>query len=119
VTNPTQINWTDPTTNVDGSPVTAGEIVGYEVGVRDTSAAGSAAGSYPFGAKAPGAAVSELISAIPKLPTGVSLAAAVRAVTGVNDASGNPITSAWSSEATFTIAPPPPVPNPPTQVAVS
>lgn len=119
MTNPTQINWIDPTQNVDGSAIASGEIVSYEVGVRDTSASGSAAGSYPFGAKAPATAVSELISAIPNLPTGKPLAVAVRAVTGVNDGSGNPITSAWSDEATFTIAPPPPVPNRPTGVSVA
>lgn len=115
MSDPTKFTWVDPTTNKDGSPVSDGEISGYEVGVRDTTAAGSAAGTYPFGAKAPNTATTELISLLqPSLPTGVLLAAAVRANTAALDANGNPINSDWSTEATFTLTPPAPVPNPPT-----
>lgn len=115
MTDPTKFNWIDPTTNKDGSPVAAGEITGYEVGVRDTTATGSAAGTYPYGAKAPSTATTELISLLnPSLPKGALLAAAVRANTAGLDASGNPINSDWSAEATFTLAVPAPVPNEPT-----
>lgn len=115
MSDPTQFTWQDPTTNKDGSPVAAGEITGYEVGVRDTTAAGSAAGAYPFGAKAPSTATTELISLLnPTLPKGVLLAAAVRANTAGLDASGNLINSDWSAEATFQLALPAPIPNPPT-----
>ena len=111
----TQFSWQDPTTNVDGSPIATGEITGYEIGVRDTTAAGSAAGIYAFGAKAPATATTELISLLnPVLPKGVGLAAAVRANTAGVDGNGNPINSAWSAETTFQLAVPAPVPNPPT-----
>jgi hypothetical protein len=117
--NPTLLKWTDPTTNVDGTPITPGEITAYELGVRDTTAAGSAPGTYPFGVKAPPSAVSEPLSLLaPALPTGVLLAGAVRADTGGLDANGNPVNSAWSSEVTFTLTPPAPVPNPPTGFTV-
>lgn len=117
---PTKFTWVDPTLNKDGSPVTAGEISGYEVGVRDTTASGSSAGAYPYGAKAPATATSELISLLtPSLPKGVLLAAAVRANTPNVDANNNPINSDWSTEATFTLTPPPPVPNPPTDFGVA
>lgn len=120
MTDPTKFTWIDPTTNADGSPVTDGEITGYEVGVRDTTAAGSVAGTYPFGAKAPASATSELISLLnPALPKGVLLAGAVRALTAAKDANDNPITSGWSTEATFTLTPPPPVPNPPVNFSVA
>lgn len=111
--NPTQISWTDPTTNTDGSAIAAGEITGYAVGVRSNTAAGSVAGTYPFGATAPATAVSELLSLLtPVLPPDIYVAA-VQAVT----ANGN---SAWSAEsAPFTIAPPVVIPNAPSGVTVS
>lgn len=115
MSDPTKFVWVDPTTNVDGSPVAPGEITGYEVGVRDTTSPGSAAGVYAYGAKAPATATQELISLLnPTLPKGVLLAAAVRANTAGLDANGNPINSGWSAEATFTLAVPAPVPSEPT-----
>jgi hypothetical protein len=120
MSDPTKFTWVDPTANKDGSPVTDGEISGYEVGVRDTTATGSATGVYPFGAKAPSTATTELISLLtPSLPKGVLLAAAVRANTPNVDANGNPINSDWSTEATFQLAVPPPVPLPPTSFGVA
>lgn len=119
-----ELSWIDPTTNEDGSPVTPGEITGYEVGVRDTSAAGSAAGTYPYGATAPETAeatTKELISALnPLLPKGKPLVFAVRAVTGAKDASNNQIKSDWSVESeAFALPVPPPVPTPPTNPTVA
>lgn len=120
MTDPTKFDWQDPTANTDGSPIAAGEITGYEVGVRDTTATGSAIGTYPYGAKAPATATTELISLLtPSLPKGVLLAAAVRANTAGLDANGKPISSDWSTEATFTLAVPAPVPNPPTGFTVA
>lgn len=117
---PTAATWVDPTTNVDGSPVTSGEITGYEVGVRDTTAAGSAPGVYPYGAKSPSTATSEMLSLLnPALPKGVKLAIAVRANTAGLDASGNPINSDWTAELTFVLSVPAPVPNPPTGFTVA
>jgi hypothetical protein len=113
MTNPTTASWVDPTTNVDGSPIAAGEITGYTIGVRDTTVAGSTAGTYPFTATAPATATSELLSLItPVLPTGDVLAAAVQANTATTN-------SAWSAEATFTLSPPPPTPNAPTNFTVA
>jgi hypothetical protein len=110
---PTIATWTDPTTNTDGTPIAPGEIVGYELGVRDTTAAGSAAGTYPFGVKAPSTATSEPLALItPALPKGVLLAAAVRANTAANN-------SDWTPEVTFTLPVPVPVPNPPTGFSVA
>lgn len=104
--NPTQVNWTDPTANVDGSPIAAGEITGYTVGVRSTTAAGSAAGTYPYSVTAPATSTSELLAAITPILPPDSYAAAVQANTAGPS-------SAWSAEASFAIAAPAPTPNPP------
>jgi hypothetical protein len=110
VVNPTKANWTDPTTNADGSPIAAGEITGYLLGVRDTTVAGSAAGTYPYSIQAPATSTSQLLSAItPTLPTGKVLAAAVQALTANN-------ASAWSAEAQFELEP---VPSAPTGFGVA
>lgn len=110
---PTTATWVDPTTNTDGSPIAAGEITGYEIGVRDTTATGSAAGVYPFGVKAPSTATSEPLALItPALPKGVLLAAALRANTAVNN-------SDWTPEVTFTLPAPAPIPSPPTGFSVA
>lgn len=120
MSNPTKVTWVDPTTNVDGTPIAAGEITAYEIGVRDTTAAGSVAGTYPWSVKAPPSATTELLSLIsPTLPTGVLLATAVRADTAGVDANGNPVNSAWTAEQTFTLAAPASVPNPPTSFTVA
>jgi hypothetical protein len=99
--NPTTFNWTDPTTNADGSAIVAGEITGYNLGLRVTTAAGSAAGTYTINVPVAGAAAaSELLSAIsPALAPG-AYAAAIETV--------GPTDSAWSSEVAFTISPPTP-----------
>lgn len=121
MTNATKATWTDPTTNVDGSAISPGEITGYTLGVRDTSVAGSVAGTYPYAVSVPGAAsTSALLSALtPSLPTGKILAASVRANTGQLDANNNPISSAWAAEVSFTLTPPPVVPNAPTGFGVA
>jgi len=110
---PTIASWVDPTTNTDGSPIGPDEITSYEIGVRDTTAAGSVAGTYPFGFKAPKDATSEPLSVItPILPTGVQLAAALRANTAGPS-------SDWTPEVTFTLPAPAPVPNPPSGFTVA
>lgn len=114
MSDPTKLDWTDPTTNTDGSPIAAGEVTGYEIGVRDTTAAGSTAGTYPYGFKAPPDAVEEPLTVInPVLPKGVLLAAAIRTNTAGLDGNNQPINSAWTEEVTFTLSVPAPVPNPP------
>jgi hypothetical protein len=110
MSNPTKFSWTDPTTNVDGTPITAGEITGYTLGIRQTTLSGSAAGTYPIQVPVAGAtAASELISQISPALTPGGYAAAIQTV--------GPVNSAWSAEATFTIAPP--VPNSPTNFTVA
>lgn len=99
--NPTTFTWTDPTANTDGSPIVPGEITGYNLGIRVTSAPGSAAGIYPINVPVAGAAAaSALLSAISPVLVPGSYAAAVETV--------GPVNSAWSSEVAFTIAPPTP-----------
>jgi hypothetical protein len=110
---PTIATWTDPTTNTDGSPIAPGEITSFTLGVRDTTAAGSVAGTYPFSVSAPPTATSEPLNLIkPVLPTGVLLAAAMR-----TDTAGP--SSAWTNEVTFTLPKPLPVPNPPSAFGIA
>lgn len=109
--NPTTANfsWTDPTTNTDGSPLQAGEITGYNVGIRSATAAGSQAGTYPITAQVQGAtAAKEAVAAIGTVLKPDTYAAAIQ--------SAGPVNSAWSSEIQFTIAQP--VPNSPSDFAV-
>jgi hypothetical protein len=110
---PSIASWIDPTTNTDGSPIADGEITGYEIGARDTTAAGSVAGTYPYSFKAPPDVLAEPLSMLtPVLPKGVKLAAAMR----TNTAGPN---SDWTAEVTFTLPVPLPVPNPPSGFSVA
>ena len=105
MSNPTVFNWTDPTLNTDGGPVVAGEITGYQIGIRQ----GGSAGTYPTTVSvASPTAVSEPFSAIsPPLVSG-TYEAAIRSI--------GPTDSAWSSEVTFSIAG---VPQPPSGFSVA
>jgi hypothetical protein len=109
---PTQVSWTDATTNIDGSAIGSGEVTGYTVGVRSTTVSGSVAGTYPYTASAPATATSDLLSALtPVLPPDTYVAAVM---------STGPTNSAWSTEsAPFTIQAALPVPNAPSNVTVS
>jgi hypothetical protein len=103
--NPTTFTWVEPTVNTDGTTITAGEITGYQVGVRS----GGAAGTYPDTVSVSGATTltATLAAVTPPLVAG-SYFAAVRAV--------GPTDSAWSAEISFAIAG---VPTPPTGFSVS
>lgn len=106
MTNPTTFIWTDPTLNTDGSTITAGEITGYQIGVR----LGGVVGTYPILSPVVAAsAVTEAISAITPALAFASYFAAVRAI-GPND-------SAWSAEQAFTLAAP--TPSAPTGFSVA
>jgi hypothetical protein len=110
VTNPTQFTWTDPTTNTDGTPITAGEVTGYTLGIRSTTASGSVAGTYPITAQVSGAsATNELLSALGTVLKPDTYAAAIQ--------TAGPVPSAFTNEVTFTIEPP--QPNPPTSFSVA
>lgn len=99
--------WTDPTSNTDGSPLQAGEVTGYTIGIRPAS---GTAGTYPITANVPGAdAVKEAVSAIGTMLQPGDYAAAIQ--------SAGPVPSAWSSEIQFEIAQP--QPNPPTDFTVA
>jgi hypothetical protein len=105
-----KVSWVPSLINTDGSPIAAGEITGYIVGLRSTTATGSAAGVYPIQSPvtAPDA-ISEALSAIKANLKSDDYAVAVQtqSVDGPSD---------WSVEALFTGALP--VPKPPTDVAV-
>ncbi len=93
--NPTKLTWVDPTTNVDGTPLAAGEITGYLLGLRDVNANGSVAGIYPITANVPAGSTTAPLSVFGTIKPG-SYAAAAQAE--------GPADSAWSIEALFTIA---------------
>lgn len=109
MTNPTGFSWVDPVANTDETAITQGEITGYTVGARSTTATGSVAGTYPItGSVAGSASTGETVAALSALLKPDTYAAAVRA--------DGPVPSDWSTEATFTIAAP--KPNPPSNFAV-
>lgn len=110
--NPSTANftWADPTTNVDGSAIQAGEITGYNVGIRSATASGSVAGTYTIMAAVAGAAAAkEAVSAIGTVLKPDTYAAAIQTV--------GPTSSAWSPEIEFVIAQP--VPESPSAFSVA
>jgi hypothetical protein len=101
--NPTQFKWVDPVTNTDGSAIVAGEITGYNLGIRigSLSPAVGTPGVYTINVAVAGAtAASELLSAISPILAPNSYVAAIETV--------GPVDSAFSSEVAFVIAPPTP-----------
>jgi hypothetical protein len=99
--------WVDPTTNEDGSPLVAGEVIGYNIGIR---ADGSPPAVYPITASVAGAnAAKEAVAAIGTVLKPGTYWAAIQSV--------GPTLSAWSPEVEFAIAQP--VPNPPTGFTVA
>lgn len=106
--NPTTASWTDPTTNTDGSTITAGEITGYEVGVRLAS---GTAGTYTSTATVAASATSCPLSALtPAIGFG-SFMAAVRTLSTTNG------DSAYTAEVAFSLVAP--TPNPPSGFSVA
>jgi hypothetical protein len=102
-----KFNWVDATTNVDGTPLLASEVTGFQIGVRP--AAGTP-GAYPMlTAVTNAAATSEAFTSLSTLLVPGSYAAAIQSV--------GPVNSAFSPEITFTIAAP--IPAPPTGFSVS
>ena len=102
MSNPKEFSWQPPTTNVDGSAIVAGEITGYQIGIRPST---GTVGTYPTLVSVSGpTTTAELLSALPTPLAAGSYNAAIQTV--------GPIDSAWSTEIAFTIAPP--TPGPPT-----
>jgi hypothetical protein len=93
--NPTAYSWVAPTKNTDGSAIGVGEITGYSIGQRPTS---GTPGTYTSTLQVSGAAT---------LTTPITLGAGswTAAIQTVG-----PTDSAFSSEISFVIAPPVPVP---------
>lgn len=105
--NPTKFNWTDPTTNTDGTAIAAGEITGYSIGVRPST---GTPGTYTVVTPVAGAAVtSEALASLSSVLVPGSYAAAIQTI--------GPVDSGWSAEITFTITPP--VPNPPSAFGIA
>jgi hypothetical protein len=98
MSNPTTFTWTDPTKNVDGTAISAGEITGYSIGVRPST---GTAGTYSIVTPVASAtATSEALSSLSTILTPGSYAAAIQTI--------GPVNSAWSTEITFTIVAPTP-----------
>lgn len=114
---PKTITLTLPTQNTDGSPITTGEITDVQVGFDQTSHSTDGADykliadDTNFGAETQNGVVT-----IPFAELGETLAVGKWfCAARVKTADG--VTSAWSNEASFSIAPP--VPNPPTNFTVA
>jgi hypothetical protein len=118
ITNPKPVvTWTDATTDIDNNPIPAGEVTGYNIGIRDLAAAGSVAGTYPNTAAAPGAsATSEALSLL--FQSGAMVSGRSYAVAGQTLAPAPAGPSAWSAEFQFTFQPIA-QPNPPTGFTVA
>ena len=93
------ITWTAPTLNTDGSPIKAGEITGYELGVRPAQ---DTPGVYPLTATVKTMADAPAALSSLKLVVG-DYVGAVRAV--------GPVDSPWSAETPFAVMPVPRAPG--------
>lgn len=84
--------WEPPTQNVDGSPITPGQITGYEVGLRQ----GGSPGTYPIILEIDGPfTAADLVANVqPPLPSGLYIG---------NVRSIGPINSAWGLEFSFAV----------------
>lgn len=102
--NPVSFSWTDPTTNVDGSPIVAGEITGYQIGIRPAS---GAVGTYPVQLPSANvAAVTENLNAL--TPTLANAGSSTTAGYFASIQTLGPVDSPWSAEVGFSLVPPTP-----------
>jgi hypothetical protein len=104
MSNPKQFSWVIPTTNTDGTPIAAGEITGFVIGIRPST---GVAGTYTQTVTVSSPTATTYPVSSVTLAAG-SYAAAVQVI-GPND-------SAWSAESTFTITE---TPNAPTGFTVA
>ena len=110
----TGFTWTPPTVNVDGTPIIAGEVDGYQVGVRTDGDAAHSPGNYSVNAIATGATASA--------ETFKALGAALKpgnywgAIQTLSASNGN---SVYTSEVPFSIPAPVSPPLPPTGFSVA
>jgi hypothetical protein len=117
IINPKEFDWTPPTTNIDGSSVTPGELTGVTIGIRSTTAAGSLPGTYPIQIAVVGPTLTkELLSAA--YSAGLAVLKPDTYMPSIREESVNG-PSAWlieSAATQFQIVPP--VPNPPSSFTV-
>ena len=112
MTNATKFTWIPPTTNKDGSALAPNSVTAYDIGVRDTAAVGSAAGTYPVVTTVLGFATNaEPLANLAQVLKAGSYAAAIRSNSTVN--------SDWTTEVLFTIDATGSQPNAPSAFAVS
>lgn len=104
--------WTDPTQNTDNSPITAGEVTGYLVGIRPAS---GTPGTYPTTVAAPASATSvSIAAALAALPS-AGTATVAGYFSSVQTQSAN--NSVWDvNEVGFSLSK---TPNPPSGFGVS
>jgi hypothetical protein len=103
-------NWTDPTTSVDGTALVPGEVTGYLIGIRADGQ--GLPGTYAITTLVSGAtATSEPLTALSQVLAPGNYWAAIQ--------SEGPVNSVWTNEIPFSVAAPPPVPNPPTSFTVA
>lgn len=101
--NPTGFTWVDPTLDTDGNPLAPGEVTGYSIGIRSTTAAGSVAGTYALTVPISSpTAVSEAFTQLGTVLAPGAYAAAIKTV--------GPVNSAYGPETTWTMAQPTPLP---------
>lgn len=105
---PKNFSWTVPTQNVDGSPIAAGEITGFQIGVRPASSPAVAqnGGTYPINMPVdPATATSDPLSELNPPLTPGNYFCAIQTLSTTN---GN---SAWTNEFAFTVFPQPEAPS--------
>lgn len=96
-----KFSWTPNTVNTDGTPIAAGEITGYVIGIRSATATGSVVGTYPAVSSPTGPlAVSDAFSALNLVLKPDTYFAAVQSV--------GPLASPWSAEVEFIVGLPQP-----------
>ena len=117
VTNPSPvISWIDPNTDVNGNLLTAGELTGVQVGIRDLAAAGSVAGTYPNSVSVNATTVQEAASLL--FQSGGLVAGHEYAIAARSLAATPPGPGPWSTEYQFQFAPLAP-PAAPTGLAIN
>lgn len=108
----TGFSWTVPTTNVDGTPIVAGEITGFSLGVRLDGDVSHGPGNYAAFAAAGATATGVTLLAAFGTP-GLANGNYWLATQTLSTTNGN---SVWSPEVPFSIVP---RPNPPGGVAAA
>jgi hypothetical protein len=105
--------WVPPTTNTDGSAITPGEITAFTIGIRSTTASGTAPGTYPITVNAPPNATSETFAEASLMLTPDTYQSAINTIAGATSSGF----TAETPQSQFVISAP--VPNPCTSFFVT